>query len=506
MEMSHPGLPGIWIWIIFLVMLIQVIHLLVVDGTIALSRYSFSLSKLKVIGPVMKWLAVRPWPLIILKLLVLGVFFLVIAAGLFGSVIAERNFATVLTWNVWWAGLVIWVFFFSSSWCAVCPWDALATWLVRRSWWRRRQTAGTLNLMVPRWLRNVWPAFFLFLVLTWLELGLGITADPYLTALLALAMIVMATLSLSIFKGKAFCHYFCPVGRTIGFYSQLSVSELRPINQDLCADCSTLECYYGTEEIEPCHMNLVMGRLQQNTYCTSCGNCSMSCPDHNIAWRLRAPSQGAIEEARPHWDEAWFMLGLLALTSFHGLTMLPFFEEWISRVTVMIGSSAPILFSFTIVLLISLLIPWLLYSLSIWLLSLCSVRKIDYRRCFTSLAFASLPLAFGYHLAHNLNHLLREISGFWSVVINPFGTATEPLSMLEKHMRHMSILPAQDFLFMLQAGLMILGFWISLKVIQRRAKQLQIGPAWRLLPIIGFCFLINSLHLWYLMQPMTMRM
>ena len=40
------------------------------------------------------------------------------------------------------------------------------------------------------------------------------------TALLALFMVVLATLSLSLFERNPYCQFFCPVGRTIGFYSQ----------------------------------------------------------------------------------------------------------------------------------------------------------------------------------------------------------------------------------------------------------------------------------------------
>ncbi len=78
---------------------------------------------------------------------------------------------------------------------------------------------------MPKQLRNVWPALLLFIGLTWLELGAGVTTSPYATALLALLMLVLATVSLSLFERKAFCRYFCPVGRTVGFYSQLAPVE-----------------------------------------------------------------------------------------------------------------------------------------------------------------------------------------------------------------------------------------------------------------------------------------
>jgi ferredoxin len=249
-----------------------------------------------------------------------------------------------------------------------------------------------------------------------------------------------------------------------------------------------------------------MGRLKQNTYCTSCGNCSQSCPEQNVAWRLRPPSQEAIQDARPHWDEAWFMLSLLALTAFHGVTMMPFFEEWLTQFAYIIDDSGQLLWSFTILLFISLIIPVLVYLLFIWLTGLCATVSRPLKNLFTGFAFVALPLAFAYHLAHNLNHLVRESVGFWKIAANPLGLDTAPLSMMEKHLRQMEMLISQDLLFALQAGLMVFGFWVSLKVIQHRGNSLIKSKGWRLSPMIGFAVLVTGFHLWLLMQPMTMRM
>jgi polyferredoxin len=506
MNMTHPGLPGEWGIAVCFVMLLLTIWVLRVSPVYQTGRYSISLTNVPLISPIIKLLTASPWPLFILKLIMVSLFLLVIAAGLLGSPLPERNLATVLTWNIWWAGLIVAVFFLGSAWCAVCPWDALASWLVRRRLWLRAHPNNSLNLVVPKQIRNIWPALILFIGLTWLELGFGITVNPYITALLALLMVVMATISLAVFEDKAFCRYFCPVGRTIGFYSQLAPVELRPIDNDVCARCTTMECYHGTETIDPCPTHLVMGRLKQNTYCTSCGNCSQSCPEQNVAWRLRPPSREAIEDARPHWDEAWFMLCLLALTAFHGVTMMPFFEDGLTQLAYMLNDSGQLLWSFTILLLLSLFIPVLVYLFFVWLTGLFATAATPLKKRFSGLAFLALPLAFAYHLAHNLNHLVRESVGFEKVVANPLGIDTVPLSMMEKHSRHMEMLISQDMLFALQAGLMVFGFWISLKVIQYRGLSVLNSSGWRLSPMIAFAVLVTGFHLWLLSQPMVMRM
>ena len=505
MTITHPGLPLAWGLAVCVFMLVLGCHMLLTNYVPDRLSKSISLANIPVLGMLVRNLFEKPVILLLLKIIAVCLFILIITAGLSGSQIPERNIATVLTWNIWWAGLIISIFFLGSAWCAICPWDAISTWLVRRRLWRRAHPNNSLNLKVSRKLRSVWPALILFIALTWLELGVGVTSSPYMTALLALAMVLMATVSLAVYEGKAFCRYFCPVGRTIGFYSQLAPVELRPINTDICASCKTLECYYGSDTVEPCPTHLVMGRLKQNTYCISCGNCSRSCPDNNVALRLRTPSKEAIEDARPHWDEAWFMLGLLALTEFHGISMISFFETWLLQLAILLNDSGKLLWSFSILLFLSLAAVVLVYAFFIWLTQIIFQKKQDIKKLFSSFVFATLPLAFSYHLAHNLNHLFRESSDINTLFLNPMGLNTQPLSMMEKHSRHQEIFFSQDIVFVLQAGLIAFGFWLSLKVIQHRGNVLMAGAGWRLSPMVLFAISITTLHLWLLMQPMLMR-
>jgi len=505
MIMTHPGLPELWGYAVWGFMLVLGVWSLIARVPSELNRRTLNLEGFWLTRPLVRLMLHSRWPLLLLKLIVVGIFLLVIVAGLYGTPIAERNLATVLTWNIWWAGLIVSVFFLGSAWCSVCPWDTLANWMVRPRLWFGKLN-NSLDLKVPHYLRNVWPALLMFVGLTWLELGVGVTTSPYATALLSLLMVVLATLGMALFRNKAFCRFVCPVGRTIGFYSQLAPVELRPIDADVCASCTTLECYNGNENVDPCPAQLVMGSLNQNTYCTSCGNCARSCPEQNISWRLRPPSYEAVADARPHWDEAWFMLGLLAMTAFHGLTMMSFWEEWMTDFAQQIGDSGQLLFSFSTGLFVSLLVPVLIYTLSIFILQRVNANKIDFRTLFIGMVFVTLPLAFAYHLAHNLNHLVREGVGLFELFINPLGIGLDPLSMAEKHQRHFDMLISQDSLFAIQGLLMMFGFWLAIKVLRHRGQRLLPDAGWRMLPMLAFIFIVNGFHLWLLMQPMVMRM
>jgi len=184
--MMHPGLPVAWVEAVLFALLLLAAWVLTTPGYSSHSQRTMSLVHLPGLGRLVLAIVSQPWLQLALRLIMVGFFITIIAAGLFGTPVPERNAATVLTWTVWWTGLIVAVYFTGSAWCAICPWDALATWLVRRRWWKRGDVGSSMNLRVPKMLRSIWPALWMFIGLTWLELGVGITTNPYATALLAM--------------------------------------------------------------------------------------------------------------------------------------------------------------------------------------------------------------------------------------------------------------------------------------------------------------------------------
>lgn len=508
--MMHPGLPDNWVYTILLAMLL-IIAWSFLATTPAYKPRLLSFRRLPLVGGVLQHMVTRPWVLLLFRVIFVAIFLLVIFSGLFGTPIPERNLATSLTWTLWWTGLIIATYFLGSAWCAVCPWDVLATWLVRLRLWQRGTSVNSLNLRVPKYLRNIWVASWMFIILTWLELGFGLTISPYGTAILSLVVVVLALLSQVIYERKAFCRYFCSVGRTIGFYASLSPLAIRPVDQAICADCKTLECFRGNKDIEPCPTHMVIGRSKQNTFCTSCGACTQSCPYQNVNWAIRKSAEEAIYYVRPSWDESWFILILVTLTSFHGITMLPVWEKWISQWARTIGDSGQLLWSFSSGMLLSVGIPIAVFALFVKLFQfLLRDQDAEFKRLFAVFGLPFLPLAFGYHLAHNLNHLVRESRGITDVFLNPLGTNTLPLALSELHIRHTSPLISQGVLNALQAGLMITGFWFAVRILQHRLAGLEIRkPVIQFSIKVGMLVLIVSVtlfNLWLLIQPMVMRM
>ncbi|MBF0212754.1 MAG: 4Fe-4S binding protein, partial [Magnetococcales bacterium] len=466
--MTHPGLPSRWILpALGLMLLISGWGVRATAPTLK-PLSTWNLANTPLLSPVIRLLTTSPWPLVTLKMVSVAFFLLVVVAGLFGSEIPERNLATVFVWNYWWPVVVVSVFFMGSAWCAICPWDNIASWLVRHRLWKRRLPHPGLNLKVPLALRTVYPALILFMGLTWLELGVGVTSKPQLTAQLALVMVLLSLLSLLVFERKAFCRYFCPVGRTIGCYSRLAPIEVRPKEESICTTCKTMECYNGSAEIEPCPTHLTVGRFSQNTYCISCGNCVLSCPHQNVSWRLRPMGSEAKSQARPLWDASWFMLFLLGITSFHGVTMMAFWNDWIFAVARMIGESGQLIISFTILMIGGFTVPIVFYALAIAASRHYAPAGTRFGRLFLGLAFCALPLAFVYHLAHNMEHLVREGGDLVALIFNLFGQGAAPLGEMERHARMSASFIPQESLFAIQAGLMVIGFWLSIQIMRHR--------------------------------------
>ena len=506
--MIHPGLPEEWLQGAVGLMGLVALWGMVASKAADAPPRSANLARLPGIGVLVRFLNRSPYPLLAARLASVSVFLVVISAGFFGTIHPEHNIATAFVWNIWWPLVIVAVFFVGSAWCAICPWDTLAGWLVRRSWWKRVMPHPGLNLKVPRPLQNVWIALLMFMGLAWLELGMGVTGSPMITAALAVFMLVLSVVFLLVFERKAFCRYACPVGRTLGFYSRLSPIAVRPQLQSTCDSCKTMECYHGSQQIEPCPSKLVVGRFSENTNCLSCGNCVLSCPSHNVSWQLRTMDNEAKKAGTPGWDAAWFMLALLGITSFHGLTMLPQWGEWLQDTANFIGESGHYFVSFLAGMLATAVLPVLLYGVAIAAAN-AGQGGTSYRKLFGGFAFTALPLAFAYHLAHNMDHLLREGGDVLRLLTNPFGLGLVPLTSVERHNLMMRVVAPEALVFTLQAGFMVLGFWLAVQIARYQARRLLPGEGvavrLKMLPLLAFCAAITAGNLWLLAQDMEMR-
>ncbi|MFQ5429524.1 MAG: YHS domain-containing protein [Phycisphaerae bacterium] len=435
-------------------------------------------------------------------------FLVIIAAGLFGNQNPAMNIAPILTWTIWWALLIVLILFAGKAWCYVCPWDAIAGWAERCSFWKKADEALSLGLRWPRIIRNISLATILFVGLTWIELGFGVTMRPRVTAYLAVAMLLMAVLSAMLFNRKSFCRYGCLVGRVSGLYALFAGTEVRPRKRDVCDRCRTKECVKGSETAYGCPTFLYPGKLETNTYCIQCMECIQACPHDNLAVNLRPWGSDLAVEGRPRTDEAYLALLMLSITGFHGLTMTPGWHRFTEALRDRLDLGRVVGFSLGMLLL--MLAPIAVYAglvaISRWLGRRDgAARPLSYRDYFIRYAYALLPIALFYHIAHNLEHLLMEGPKVLALASDPFGWNWNLFGTA-----HWTVPPmiSLDKLWLVQVFLVLVGHVYSLWVAQKTSLRLfgSSRAALRsqlpmLLGMIGF----SVFSLWLLKQPMEMR-
>lgn len=433
-------------------------------------------------------------------------FFLIILAGLFGVQEPSRNIATILTWIIWWVVIVFIVIFAGKVWCTLCPWNAVSDWIRRLSFWKRKRDEElfTLNLRWPRKLRNIYLATLLFLVLTWLELGFGVTSSPRATAYLALLILSMAIVPAVIFEGKPFCRYACLVGRVSGLYSMFASSELRSRSKEVCRRCRGKDCWKGNERGYPCPTFQNLSRMDVNTYCILCTECIKSCRHNNVSFNIRPFATDLIKSRETRKDEAYLSLVMLSMTTFHGVTMTPQWFFWTVELQEVTGLGYYGVF--TLLMMAILLALPAVYYVICWLSKIVSGNKeIPLKKIFINYAYPILPIALFYHLAHNTMHFFREAQKVLPVLSDPFGwewnlfgtanISTGPLLSLST-------------IWYIQVVLVVIGHIFSIYVASRIARRTfddHEQAFWSLIPQLLVLVGYSAVSLWLIAQPMVMR-
>jgi len=453
------------------------------------------------------WCFRRRWFKPLLQVPVFAIFCFLIYAGFAGDRVV--NITPTLTWTVWWAGLIFLVLFFGKAWCYVCPWDFAATLAqsANRLWGARQPF--TLGLRWPRALRNIFLAIGLFILLTWLELGYNVTSSPRATAVLALVMIALAVVPALLFDKRAFCRYGCMIGRISGLYAMFAPVEVRAADRDVCRACRTHDCFHGNDAAPPCPTSLLLPTVKENTYCVQCGHCARSCPSSNVAFNFRPFAADLTRFTRPRSDESLLAIVLLALTSFHGLTMTPFWDSagnasvigWL-RATLGVGSLA----AFTVGMAAMLAVPMLVF----WLLCLGTQRltrgsDVPATKLFLYFAYSLLPVALFYHLAHNAMHFFMEAQYVVPLLSNPLGAGANWFGTAAQ--RPGPLLSAETISW-LQVALVLVGHVFGIVIAHHAARRLYVVPraaTLALVPMLGGMVLYSWFSLWILHLDMNMR-
>jgi polyferredoxin len=311
--------------------------------------------------PLLAWWLRRPsWQFqLILPTQVL--FWVVIVVGFAGAARFDDNFATTLTWYVWFSLVFLLILATGRGWCAVCPFGGLAEWIQRGRFWHGRdrvegrgEARGQpgLGRPVPEWLsrHGYLTTALMFGVLTWIEEYYQVSDDasPMRTSWTVIGIIVFALVIFLLFERRTFCRYLCPLGGLIGVLGAgAPLTGFRSRDRAVCRRCRTKDCLRGTENAYGCPWFNWPGGSESGVNCGLCGECFRSCRSDNVGLYVERPLAALARRQDRRADVAWTVAvlgGIMIHQHLHETAWWAALDDWATRVSGMPHGPNPVLF------------------------------------------------------------------------------------------------------------------------------------------------------------------
>ena len=434
-------------------------------------------------APALRRLVVHPATRPLAQLAFAVLFLALLAVGWFGDEDRARNPAPLLTWTVWWSGIVFVTLFVGKAWCYVCPWDAIAGWIEKPR--LRPDARGPSAPGIgrrgrwPKRLRHLWLMVALFAGLTWIEGGLGLEASPRGTALVGVVMLSLTVGFALTFERRAFCRHVCSVGGVTGLFSLFGAAEVRTVDAEVCMACRTKDCYHGNQWGVGCPTDLFPAAFTENTHCINCLECVKTCPMDVMSLRARPLGTDLAAHRNPRLDEAVLVLVVLAFAMLPALLAMPAAASWRVHGLVPYGGA----------LLAAAGVVGLVHAGAVALARRAApAPTMRFGPAFVRLAYALVPLALFLHLARHLGPLVREGRGLAGMLAHPLGGEAAALVVPP------APLLSPGALWGCQVFLLLVGSAYSLSLVDRRAKELALSR----LPLAAAVFAFGLASLWFL--------
>jgi polyferredoxin len=417
------------------------------------------------------------------------------------------NFATKLTWTIWWAGVIFTFVLLGRVWCLACPFGALNEWTARLTAPLRR---------LPRAFRNIWWATGMFVLLTWADEQLGVVRSPRVTAWIVLLFAGLAVAVGLFYERRSFCRYLCPIGGVIGLYSMTAPLELRAQDAATCRSHRDKACYQGGAGSFGCPMFEFPQAMDRNNYCTLCVECVKGCARDNLALRFRAFGRDLWASGRRAMDESYLAVALVGLTYLVTAQMLPAWSAWSVAAAGWLpawvrGSVRPVTYlgaveSATLVGGALVIVPLLVLLGAALADRRAAPDGLGLRRTFVVFGYMFVPIGLAMHLAHNLAHLLLEGGGIVPATQRVIALYT-PFSLGNPEWPAPA-LASGSVVALLQMAVLVAFFLLSLRAGYQLALRAYPSPrtaSRALVPMAALSVIFTVIGIVLLNQPMGMR-
>ena len=473
-----------------------------------------------IVGAFLQWKHSRT----LLQIPLLLVATVMILHGLFGTQIAPKNLATVLTWVDFRGALVLTLLVAGNFFCLACPFM-----LVRNV---------ARKFFTPRWnwpqaLRNKWISVGLLIAILFVYELFDLWSSPYWTAALAAGYFVAALLVDALFKHAAFCKFVCPIGQFNFVASTLSPLEVKVRKRSVCDRCTTKDCIRGrrapsgqssntpqTMAANPanglvilqrgCELALFQPRKIGNMDCTFCLDCVHACPHENVGISSRLPglelASQSIRSGIGYFAKRADIAALVVVFCFGALLnafgmVSPVYvvEAWLGKV-LHVSQEAPILglifFAFLVIE------PAILLGGAAWLTRALKGSKMAVMPLAVRYSYALVPLGFGMWLAHYGFHFFTGLLTIVPVTQSAAASVGIPLGAPYWTWTGLAMRYVQP----IELGFLLLGFAGSLVIAHQLAEEDSAEhPIRAFLPWAAVAAIVCAASVWLMFQPMEMR-
>jgi polyferredoxin len=449
---------------------------------------------------------------ITLKYVSLAAYILLIISGLaaystdaaFLKQLRNTNLGNLIVWSYWWPAIVIGAIFFGRVWCMVCPVELITTFFAKIGLKRKR----------PSWLLSGWAITVFYIIILFVGIqGFAIHRNPFFMAIYLLSIVGVSVLIGSIYEKNTFCRYVCPVGYLLGLYSRLSFFGWRVKNKNVCDTCKDKSCihkkYQYNLNYKSCGVDLYPANITDNSDCILCAGCLKTCSKYQTEPNTERPNPQLkyIGFANDLFQlKPLRMAEMVFVLIVSGFVISEIWSEW--SVTDAYLSVLPDLLIKPLLVennilsgilkgtVIFAFVPFIVWLLP-YLFSRLAGATIKFKDYLLNYGIAFIPIIAAAHLGKAIlkttsrlpyfNHLFEDFTGVSTAQQIIDGQIT-----LQQNPVWINTLVS---LFL--TGFMIVGIWISIKVINNLNKKNGLSTSsksYYLIPIIyGGVFLIMLL-------------
>ena len=375
------------------------------------------------------------------KIVVGGLFLVVLFLGFLGNPSPESNITLLLVWANWEPLLIISCFFFARIWCSLCPIGFFA---------HRVESLKHSRFTLPSHIlqHGYYLSALLLAIVFWAQAAFDMGNSPSNTAALLIVMLSLAVTFSFLFNGRVWCRILCPLGQMVATFSRASMVEVRS-NQTYCShQCTTYDCHSGNDLISGCAMAPGPFALESNHNCTVCGNCIKLCPHGSVRFNLRPPGWELFNSRSADLVACLFIPLLWGTQLFRALEIQGLgrsLVNWTGDLSVAQG------LSLSLACILAFGIAWIGRTL------LARVWTEGGQVHGSLFVLAMLPLTYAYEISLRLVDLLNHAADFCIILGNQIGYNL-PIIAFRLDMQSIKIV---------QVFFILLGLFLSCKVLGR---------------------------------------